>query len=181
MSSGQSLRKLLFVLVSVAVGVGLAACGGRNHRRSGRTPVRMTQNEGTRGSSRGGSTTIPLVHEDGVYYMTVKVNDVPMKFIFDTGASTISMSQVEAEFLIKQGTLTKDDVLGSAYYSDANGDVTEGILVNLRKVQIGDHIVRDVQASIVPNQVAPLLLGQTVLKELGTITMDYKHNRLIIK
>ena len=125
--------------------------------------------------------SIPLSFEDGVYYLIAKVNDVPMKFIFDTGASTISMSITEAQFLYKQSLLREDDFMGTINFQDANGDISEGLIVNLRSVTIGDITMHDIKASIVGNQEAPLLLGQSALQRLGKISIDYRNNQLIIE
>jgi aspartyl protease family protein len=104
-----------------------------------------------------------------------------MKFIFDTGASSISMSETEAAFLYKQGTLTEEDFQGKVNFQDAKGEVTQGLVVKLRKVQVGDRILRNIEASIVPNQNAPLLLGQSVLQKFGRLSIDDRNKQLIIE
>lgn len=139
-------------------------------------------NETTRSHRRShGATTVPLTKEDGVYYLTVKINDVPMKFIYDTGASIISLSATEAMFLIKQGTITEDDLIGTELVYDAQGDATESLMVRLKKVEIGDLVLENVEASIVDNQVAPLLLGQSALSQFNRVSIDYQNNLLIIE
>ena len=104
-----------------------------------------------------------------------------MKFIFDTGASIISISQAEAAFLYKQGTLTDEDFIGNSSFQDANGNVSEGTIARLRKVKVGNIILQDVEASIVPNQRAPLLFGQSALKKFGRISIDNTKHQLILE
>ena len=101
-----------------------------------------------------------------------------MEFIFDTGASTVSISITEALFLYKSGKLAKSDILGSEFFSDANGDISEGTKIILRKIKIGNKIITDVQASIVHNSQAPLLIGESALQKLGKITFDTKNSTL---
>ena len=101
-----------------------------------------------------------------------------MNFIFDTGASIISISETEARFLYKQGTLTEADFVGEANFTDANGDISSGMIVKLRTVKIGDRTLHNVQASIVPNSNAPLLLGQTALGQFGKISIDYQRGTI---
>jgi predicted aspartyl protease len=48
----------------------------------------------------------------------------------------------------------------------ASGDVMEGTVINLKNVEFGGLNLTNVKASVVKNQVAPLLLGQTVLSRL---------------
>ena len=96
-----------------------------------------------------------------------------MEFILDTGASDILISSLEAVFLIKQGSLTEDDILGQETYSMANGAIEVGTVVNLRQVQIGAKIIHNVRATVVDNIAAPLLCGQSALARFGKITINY--------
>lgn len=116
----------------------------------------------------------------GVYQVPLLINGVKMFFIFDTGASSIAISETEALFLYKQGKLKDEDILGKQNFIDANGDISEGTLINLRKVEIGDRVLRNVQASITHNLNAPLLFGQSALERFGRIEIDNKNGKLII-
>jgi aspartyl protease family protein len=116
--------------------------------------------------------------DNGVYYVPCKINGLEMQFIFDTGASDITMSAVEAMYLYKQGKLTDDDILGTQQYQIADGSIAEGTVVNLRTVTIGNRTLNDVQASIVHNLDAPLLLGQSALAEFGKISIDYNKREI---
>lgn len=59
-------------------------------------------------STEGGSTTapveVPFTPAGGVAEVGCTINELPLKFIFDTGASTVSMSMVEANFMMKTVT-----------------------------------------------------------------------------
>ena len=79
---------------------------------------------------------------------------------------------VEATFMMKNGYLDKKDVVGSQYFLDANGNVSEGTTINIRKVDFGGLELENVRASVVRNPKAPLLLGQSVLGRLGKIEID---------
>lgn len=51
-----------------------------------------------------GEIVVPMEkQENGLYLIPCKVNGVPMKFIFDTGASNVCISMAEAVFLLKNG------------------------------------------------------------------------------
>lgn len=115
---------------------------------------------------------------NGVYQIPVEVDGVKMFFIFDTGASIISISETEANFLWKQGKLTKDDIKGTANFSDANGDISEGTIIVLSTVKIGDRILNNVEASVVHNLNAPLLFGQSALEKFGKISIDYNQSEI---
>jgi len=125
-----------------------------------------------------GITTIKMTRRNGVYYIPCKINGSEMEFIFDTGASDITISLTEAMFLYKQGTLTDDDFIGTQQYQIANGDVEEGTVIRLNTVEIGNRKLHSVQASIVHNMQAPLLLGQSALNKFGKISIDYSRNEI---
>lgn len=54
----------------------------------------------------------------------------------------------------------------------ANGEISAGTVINLRNVNFGGLDLNNVRASVVHNQTAPLLLGQSVLNRLGSIEID---------
>lgn len=125
---------------------------------------------------------VPFTRESGgLCKVKCNVNGLPLNFWLDTGASDVSLSMVEATFMMKNGYLSKDDVVGSSYYLDANGNVSEGTILNLKKVAFGDSELTNVKASVVNNLKAPLLLGQTVLSRLGSVEIDNAKNVIRIK
>ena len=115
---------------------------------------------------------VPFTKEGGVCKVKCQVNGLPLHFVFDTGASDVSISLVEASFMLKNGYLSASDIVGRQHYLDANGNITEGTIVNIKKVNFGGFDLTNVRASVVGNQKAPLLLGQSVLGKLGKIEID---------
>jgi len=130
-------------------------------------------------ANEASTTEIPFTRDSG-NTCTVKcsINELPLNFVFDTGASTVSLSQVEATFMMKNGYLKKEDVVGKQYYSDANGNVNEGTVINLKRVNFGGIELSNIKASVVKNQKAPLLLGQSVFQKLGKIEIDNEKKML---
>lgn len=86
------------------------------------------------------------------------------------------MSTVEATFMLKNGYLNDRDIIGTQNYMTATGEISEGTVVNLREVDFGGLSLNNIKASIVRNQKAPLLLGQSVLNRLGKIEIDNEKN-----
>jgi len=117
-------------------------------------------------------TKIYMTKESGVYTVPCKINGLSMKFIFDTGASDVSISMTEAIFMLKNNYLSKDDLGGSTYYAIANGSVAKGTIINLKSIEFGNLKLNNVKASIVHNLDAPLLLGQSVIERLGKIQIN---------
>lgn len=118
------------------------------------------------------SAEIPFTQEGGICKVKCSVNNLPLHFVFDTGASDVSISSVEANFMLKNGYLSQSDLIGTQNFLTADGNISEGTIINLRDVKFGDLHLRGVKASIVNNQSAPLLLGQSVLSKLGNIEID---------
>jgi len=155
-------------------------------RRGSRREVRntpseqITTNRNERRSSIAakGKSVVQMRKESGVYHVPCKINGTEMEFIFDTGASDITISLTEAKFLYKQGKLSDDDFVGIQKYRIADGSIHEGISVILRTVEIGGKILKNIEASIVDNEAAPLLLGQSALAKFGKISIDYKRNEI---
>ena len=87
---------------------------------------------------------------------------------------------VEATFMMKNNYLSPNDVIGNRQYMDANGNVSVGTLINLKNVHFGGLNLNNVRASVVRNQKAPLLLGQSVLSRLGKIEIDNKKSLIRI-
>ena len=116
----------------------------------------------------------------GVYEIPCKINNLPLHFIFDTGASNITISSIEATFMLKNGYLKTYDILNTQNYLTASGEIRQGTQIKLKKVSIGDFELNDIEASVVHNQKAPLLLGQSILNKFGKIAIDNKHQKLII-
>lgn len=123
---------------------------------------------------------IPFTQESGVCKVKCAINGLPLHFIFDTGATDVSISSVEATFMAKNDFLSSSDIIGKQNYQTADGNITEGTVINLKDVKLGSLHLNNIKASVVRNQVAPLLLGQSVLSKLGKIEIDNTKNVLRI-
>lgn len=127
-------------------------------------------------------TEVKLKKTGGVYEVPVELNGVlKIDFIFDSGASDVSISPDVALTLIKTGTIQEKDWLPGAYYKFADGTTAKSMRFKLKSVKIGDKVVYDVTCSISNSLDAPMLLGQSVLSKFGSYTFDYKNGKLIIE
>ena len=123
---------------------------------------------------------IPFTRANGVTKVKCEINGLPLQFVFDTGASTVSISKLEATFMYKNDYLTSKDIVGKSAFVDANGDISVGTIIILKNVALGGFVLENVRASVVENDKAPLLLGQTVLSLLGKVEIDNERNVLRI-
>jgi len=113
-----------------------------------------------------------MEQEGGVFLVPCKINGLSLKFILDTGSSAVSISLVEASFMIKNNYLNVDDIVGEEKYLDANGNISVGTTILLKEIDIGGFKIYDVKANVVDNIKAPLLLGQSALQKFGKYEIE---------
>lgn len=172
----KSILKIFFIGV-VFLFADCTQSGRRQNTLSSKSQRRTNQNNDSDYKTNG-KTVVKMDPKNGVYEVPVEINGSNMFFIFDTGASDITISLTEATFLYKQGTLTDDDLLGTQQFQIADGSITEGSIINLKSVKIGNRTLKNVKASVVHNEQAPLLFGQSALALFGKVTIDYKNNEI---
>lgn len=125
--------------------------------------------------------TIPLETDDsGMFYVTAKLNDVPIRFILDTGCSTMLISNRDAEFLLHHKIVSQNNIIGNVQSVCANGSIDTNTNININKVDFNGIILEDIPCMVSNSPNTPLLLGQAVLSKLGKVTIDYDNNLLII-
>lgn len=122
--------------------------------------------------------TIIMEKKGDVYYVPGEINGVPLKFIFDTGASNVYLSLTEALFMLKNGYLKDSDFGNTTYSQIANGDIVENTEVLLKEIKVGPITLNNVKAMVSNTISAPLLLGQSAIQKLGPIQLD--GNKLIV-
>ena len=123
---------------------------------------------------------VQLEKRGSAYYVPVRINDtITLPFHLDTGADDLAIPTDVALTLVRAGALRRDDLVGQNSYRLANGSKEVNDVVVLREVRVGDHVVRNVSASIIPTQGDPLL-GQSFLSKFGAMTIDYKRLVLVL-
>jgi clan AA aspartic protease (TIGR02281 family) len=124
---------------------------------------------------------IGLVKDGGVYKLPVTINDsVTLKFIVDTGAAEVLLPVGVVLTLIRTETIDRSDVLAPGNYQTADGSVTQNMRVRLRRLQIGNHRLANVTASIGDVE-SSLLLGQSALEKLEPWRLDSQRNVFIVE
>lgn len=119
-----------------------------------------------------GTVTIPRAR-DGHYYLTAQINDQPVRFVVDTGATDMVLTQADARAVgLDPDTL---NYLGRA--GTANGEVRTAF-VRLDEVRLGE--VRDTNVAAVVNQgeMSQSLLGMGYLQRWGRI--EIANGKLIL-
>ena len=129
-------------------------------------------------NSAWSDTVIQMEEYGGVYRVPCTVNGAKMKFIFDTGASNVSLSIVMAEYLLDNDYISDNDLMGVGQTQTADGSIVDHLRINLKEIEIGGLKLRDIEAIVIASQNAPLLLDQSAIQKLGHIQLN--GNQLII-
>jgi aspartyl protease family protein len=166
-STGATVQGVKLVGVSAA-GAVVEVGGKRVNLVHGGAQVNL----GGANSDGGGSRIVLSAGSGGHFFTQGTVNGRSVRFLVDTGATNISMSQAEAQRL---GIDYAKGQRGIA--NTANGQVVAH-RVSLGTVRVGDVTVYNVDATIVPAQMDHLLLGNSFLsrfqmrRENDTLTLD---------
>lgn len=124
---------------------------------------------------------IPLEVQGNLTYINVYLEGLPMKFVLDTGCSGVHITTVEYWFLVRQGLIK--EVTGKATTINADGDEHEVATVKV-SIRVGTKEIKDVECTVgdlSADGKNEILLGQSVLKELGQVTIDYNKQQLILQ
>ncbi|MCB2218979.1 MAG: retroviral-like aspartic protease family protein [Bacteroidetes bacterium] len=118
-------------------------------------------------------------NENGLFFLPCKVNGLKLDFILDSGASDLCISSTEAIFMLKNGYLYSDDIQGSSFAKIASGEIMENTKITISLIEFFGMKIHNIDAHIVHNLSAPLLMGTSVISRLGTVTIE--GNKLSIK
>lgn len=108
-------------------------------------------------SGESGSRIVLSSDSGGHFFTAGTINGKAVRFVVDTGATTISMGQDEADRI---GLDYKSGKRG--YANTANGAVP-AYRVSLSSVRIGDVMVYNVEAIVLPASLSHVLLGNSFL------------------
>ena len=128
--------------------------------------------------SYGQTVKIEMQKVKGVYQIPCKVNNLQLNFVFDTGATFVSLSRSTALFMLENAYLSVNDLYDVQKIQQADGTNYTADKVKLREINIGGFLLKDVDAIITPTQDAPLLLGLSAIQKLGKVAI--KDNYLVI-
>lgn len=116
--------------------------------------------------------------KSGIIFVKVSINGFSEKFIFDTGASGISLNSKFYQTLINNSLISSKDIIGYSMVMLADGSQKQGTIVNLKNVLIGSYTFENINAVVMPDPNAPLLLGQSIFQKFEKVSIDYL-NKLI--
>jgi aspartyl protease family protein len=105
-------------------------------------------------------------HTDGLFYVQANVNGKPIRFLVDTGASYMVLTDADAR--AAGIVLGKDQFNGQVSTVGGNAAMA---WTRLDRVELAGHDVRDLRAVVVRNGLGVSLLGQNMLAKLDSVTL----------
>ena len=167
MAAGSTVQGVKLISVNGDVAI-VEVAGKRVALRLGSAQVNL----GGAASAGGGAQIVLTAGTGGHFTTSGSINGKSVRFVVDTGATHVAMSQAQA------------DSIGLAYQkgqrgmsNTANGQVPVH-RVTLEVVRVGDVQVYNVDATVLPAQMDQVLLGNSFLtrfqmkRENDTLTLD---------
>ncbi|MEN9943058.1 MAG: hypothetical protein RLZZ91_1059, partial [Bacteroidota bacterium] len=146
-----------------------------------------------------GKLAIALKEQNGIFLIkgnfTRDEYDQTQNFIFDTGASLVSVPFSVLKTLYTQKIVTDADFKNKISLKNASGDVVSGMTFNIQELKFktthGEWIkLYNVEAVVKTDKIIlealnlasepPILLGQSALSKLKKFELDYEQNLLLI-
>ena len=125
------------------------------------------------GASAVGPFDVAMKRKDGNLWVPAQINNVvTIDFVVDSGASDITLPKDVYQTLIRSGTLTKANYLGQTQFGIGDGSQVAGIKFKLSSLQVGNQVLHDVVASVMPSDSATPLLGLSFLSRFQSWTID---------
>ena len=117
---------------------------------------------------------IPMeLNELGIYTIPCEINGIKLRFSIDMGKMDAYISSIDAAFMLKNGYITKNDIIGKVKNSKRDdGSIPENSMINLKVFKIGNLLVKDVNAYVSSEIKSSLILGRSAVQMLGDFSID---------
>ena len=114
----------------------------------------------------GGAVEIPRSF-DGHYYVTVMMNNTPVDFVIDTGATEIVLTQEDARRI----GIDIDHLAFSGRAQSANGTVSTAS-ARIATVSLGPFTDRNVRVAVNGGEMPGSLLGMSYLNRFNKVSIE---------
>lgn len=131
--------------------------------------------------SAAGPFQVSMIRKDGNLWVPAQINNVvTIDFVIDSGASDITLPWDTYLTLLRSGTLTKANYIGEVNFGIANGSEVRGHKFKLASLQVGNQVLTDVVASVMPSDSATPLLGLSFLSRFQSWSIDNRSSDLTL-
>jgi clan AA aspartic protease (TIGR02281 family) len=128
-----------------------------------------------------GGMEVAMVRSGGTYAVPVLINGaITLNFVLDSGASDVSIPSDVFGTLVRTGTVTERDIIGSETYTLADGSRKKATTFNIRSLKVGSALIENVKGSVAEDA-GPLLSGMSFLSRFPSWSVDNGRHVLILK
>ena len=157
-SAGRTVQGVRVIAVSNGA-ADVEVAGKRSRLEVGARPVQLARI----GDAGGGNTIVLPAGRGGHFFLQAAVNGTTVPFLVDTGATSVALSAAHA-----QAIGLKLDNAKVGYGNTANGPVMVRV-VTLDSVRVGDVVVYNVEAVVLPAPMEHALLGNSFLSRFQMV------------
>jgi len=151
-------------------------CQQSNFKNCGEPEISPTAN-----TDQTSARSVPMTNIGGTYAVPVLINNaITLNFVIDSGASDVSIPADVVMTLIRTGTLSNSDFIGTQIYRLADGSTTPSRTFRIRSLKVGERIVENVMGSVASVR-GELLLGQSFLRRFKSWSIDNTKHALVLE
>lgn len=130
-------------------------------------------------SGGGNRSMIPLLDYFGQgYKIKISISGITKYYLFDTGASDMLIDRTTERELLLDGSIRREDYIGSDIYTLANNQEVEADLVRVHNIKIGDYTLENAVVAVIDG--GSLLCGLSFLEKFRKWEVDKNNNTLIL-
>jgi predicted aspartyl protease len=123
---------------------------------------------------------VPLKEDSGIFVVPVEINGaITLDFAVDSGAGNVTIPADVYYTLVRTGTIKDSDIVGQRTVVLADGSQSKLPTFTIRSLRIGDKIIENVKASVLPLE-GQLLLGQSFLTRFKSWSLDNTRRVLVL-
>jgi len=123
---------------------------------------------------------VPLKDDSGIFVVPVEINGaITLDFAVDSGAGNVTIPADVYYTLVRTGTIKDSDIIGQRTVVLADGSKSKLPTFTIRSLKIGDKIIENVNASVLPLE-GQLLLGQSFFGRFKSWSLDNTKHVLLL-
>jgi gag-polyprotein putative aspartyl protease len=115
-----------------------------------------------------------------VVEIDVQINGLPSRFTFDPGASMVSFGRSYYQKLANASLISDAEIKYKTKTKLADGTLSDVTIVNLKRILLGQFELNGIEAMVVEADNAPCLIGQSIIQNFSTVTIDNVNQRLVL-
>lgn len=126
------------------------------------------------------TAAVPMKKDGGVYVVPVSANgSAPFVCIVDSGASDVNIPEGVFRKLMREGSVTEADYVGTQEYTLADGSSSRGRTYRIKTLKVGNVVVHNVVASVGGDESSGLL-GQSFLERFRSWSLNNTDHTLVL-